>query len=88
MAKVTLRAEVKLDEDDYNKILDFANKDDKNPELKDIGKLMQKVLEFNFNNIMQQIAAAEAAQEAGLFGGQRRPRGGHSVSEPPLMQAH
>lgn len=64
MAKVTLRAEVKLDEDDYNKIIAFADKNDKNPELKNISKLMENVLEFNFNNILAQIAAAEAAEKA------------------------
>jgi len=86
MAKVTLRAEVKLDEDDYNKILDFADRNDKNPELQDISKLMENVLEFNITNILAQIAAAEAAEKAqadasieakvSLLGADGKPMGG------------
>ena len=82
MPNITIRAKIKLDEADYDKIVAFANRDDQNPELKDLSKLIGKVIEFNIAQILAQIAAAEAQMNAnteakvGLFGADNKPLDG------------
>ena len=83
MSKVTIKAKVKIEQADYDKIVAFANRDDTNPELKDLSKLMEKVLTFNFTQILAQIAAAEvqerpppATAKVGLYGPDNQPLAG------------
>lgn len=64
MSKVEIRASVKIDESDYNKILAFADKGEGNEELRDLGKLMENIIQFNLKGILGQIAQAEAQEKA------------------------
>ena len=64
MSKVTISARVKIDEEDYNRILEFADKGEGNAELKDLGKLMENIIQFNLKGILGQIAQAEAQEKA------------------------
>lgn len=82
MPKVTIRAELKIDEADYDKILAFANRDDKNLQLRDLSKLMENGIKFNITQILAQIAAAEVQERApadakvALYGPDGEPLGG------------
>jgi len=60
MAKVKIKCEVKIEEEDYQKITEFANKDDSNLDLRDLDKLLASIIEFNIKGILGQIAMHEA----------------------------
>lgn len=82
MSKVTIRGKAKIEQADYDKIVAFAEKSGNNPELKDLDKLLEKIIVFNIEQILGQIAAAEAQEQASvdanvsLFGPDGKPLGG------------
>lgn len=62
MAKITIRAKVKIDQADYDKIMEFSQRDNSeaNMALRDLGKLIETQITFNLEGIIGQIAAIEA----------------------------
>lgn len=61
MSKVTIKAKVKIDQADYDKIMEFSQRDDSegNIALRDLNKLLKDNIDFNIKSILAQIAAIE-----------------------------
>ncbi len=74
MANVIIRTETKIDEGDYSKILAFADKDERNAPLKDLGKLIEQMIEVNVQNIIGQASRIET--KATLYGVNGEPLAG------------
>ena len=60
MSKVTFRATVKIDTDDYDKILNFAESNPQAAAWKDLSKQIEDMLEFNLKSLVAQITEINA----------------------------
>ena len=60
MSKVTFRATVKIDTDDYDKILNFAESNPQAAAWKDLSKQIENMIEVNLKSLVAQITEIEA----------------------------
>ncbi len=68
MAKVTIKAKVKIDQADYEKIMEFSQRDDSEQSvaLRDLDALLGVILIHNFKGILAQIAAVKAQEQTAI----------------------
>ena len=60
MSKITINAQVKLDEADYEKILDFAEKNEGAEKWLHLDKQLEEMITFNLKSLVMQIVEIDA----------------------------